>query len=232
MTSKRNYVVCLLLVLLILAAVAWYAIPGVSGRRRPAKRIILISIDTCRADYVGCYNPDRRITPNIDAFAQQATLLENVRTPVPITLPAHCSMLTGLVPPTHGVRSQPGAKLSRSRPTMASVLRGRGYSTGAIVSSFVLNAPLGLEQGFDSFNGVPPSRPGLRINERRGQETSRIAIKWLGKHKDDEKFFLFVHYYDPHLLYGAPAPLLHLRIGSPSASDREAARTTSSQARP
>jgi len=207
MTSKRKCVVCLLPVLLILAGVAWYAIPRVFGLRRPVRRIILISIDTCRADYIGCYNPDRRITPNIDAFAQQATLFENARTPVPITLPAHCSMLTGLVPPTHGVRSQPGSKLSRSHRTLASVLRGREYSTGAIVSSFVLNAPLGLEQGFDSFNNVPTiAEPGLQINERRGQETSGIAIQWLGQHKDDKKFFLFLHYYDPHLLYNAPPP--------------------------
>jgi arylsulfatase A-like enzyme len=181
----------------------------------------LISIDTCRADYIGCYNPDRKITPNIDGLAQQATLFENARTTVPITLPAHCSMLTGLIPPTHGVRAQPGFKLPPSRLTLASVLQAGRYSTGAIVSSFTLNDAMGLKNGFDTYDDVFREPVGGRTDERAGEEVSDAAIEWLATHKDDEKFFLFVHYYDPHLPYEAPSRFAR-RFG-PDSHDQYAA---------
>ena len=139
MTIKRNHVVSLLAVLLVLLAIGWYVVPRIMGPRQRARRIILISIDTCRADYVGCYDPARETTPNIDAFAQQVTLFENARAAVPITLPSHATMLTGLTPPFHRVRSQPYFQLSPNVPTLATILKGRGYSTGAIVSSVVLD---------------------------------------------------------------------------------------------
>lgn len=211
-------VVRLLSALLIIAAIGWQLGHRFFGRRRLQipNSIILISIDTCRADYIGCYNPARKTTPNIDAFAQQATLFENATSPVPITFPAHCSMLTGLIPPTHGVRSQPGFKLPDDYFTLARVLRTEGFSTGAIVSSIVLNGTLGLQQGFDTYDDLVGGPNDTRPDERLGEETSAAAVAWLDEHQDDEKLFLFVHYYDPHAPYEAP-PSFASRFGSDDA---------------
>lgn len=174
--------------------------------RRGNPPIILISIDTCRADYLSCYRPDRETTPNIDALAGHATLFERVVSPVPITLPSHSSMLTGLIPPMHGVRNQPGFALPDAARTIPEVLGDHGYTTGAIVSAYVLNEGFGLGQGFEIYDDdFQASRSHGWGNERVGDETSAVAIEWLREHAD-ERFFLFLHYYDPHLPYEAPEP--------------------------
>ena len=179
----------------------------------PAKeinRILLISIDTCRADYLGCYGYPRNISPNIDAVAQEAVLFNHVLTPVPLTLPAHASMLTGTIPPYHGVRYNIGYRLEESDLTIAEILRQNEYTTGGIIGSFVLDGQFGLAQGFDSYNDrfVEPIESFYR-SERRGDEVSRFACSWLEKHRDGP-FFLFLHYYDPHTKYNPPEPFATL----------------------
>ena len=168
--------------------------------------IILISIDTCRSDYLSCYGCRRRTTPNIDKLATEAVLFKNAIAPAPITLPAHSSMLTGTIPPYHGVRNNLGYKLGPSNLTLAEILAERGYSTGAIVGGFVLDSEFGLDQGFDTYNDqfeqAIPSPIGY---QRRGAEVSHLAVEWLDEHQA-EKFFLFLHYYDPHAEYEPPEP--------------------------
>jgi arylsulfatase A-like enzyme/Tfp pilus assembly protein PilF len=170
------------------------------------RNVLLISIDTCRADYLGCYGYQHKTTPNIDAIAKQSIVFENVISPIPLTLPAHASMLTGTIPPYHGVHDNFDYWLDDSHVTLAEILKGHGFATGAVVSAFVLDSKFGIKQGFDSYHhdfGEEPA--GGRAKERKGQETSSLAVKWLEKHKAD-RFFLFVHYYDPHRQYDPPEP--------------------------
>ena len=206
MKVGRTFLIRLVSVLLLVAAGGLYLGRDLFGGSEPVRRVILISIDTCRSDVLGCYNPAQQTTPNIDAFAETATLFRNAISPVPITLPAHSSMLTGLRPPTHGVRNQPGYRLPSHTWTAAEVLQREGWATGAIVSSSVLHHSTGLEQGFDTYNDefVNARRGGWGM-ERDGGEATEAAIQWLGAHQNDDEFFLFLHYYDLHLPYDSPS---------------------------
>ena len=177
-------------------------------RKVPNPNVILISIDTCRADRLSCYGHPGKTTPHIDALAEQAVLFSEVSSPVPMTLPAHASMLTGTIPPYHGVRHNDGYKVSAGNLTVAEILKERGYKTGAVIGAFVLDSQFGLDQGFDFYDDVFEEKKenvhGGNV-ERRGEEVSRVAIRWLEENRD-ERFFLFIHYYDPHLEYAAPPP--------------------------
>ena len=174
--------------------------------KQPIRNVVLISIDTCRSDYLSCYGYPVNTTPNIDAIADEGVLFENVISPVPLTLPGHVSMLTGTIPPFHGVHDNIDSRLEQSNVTLAEVLSEKGFTTGAIVSSFVLNSLFGLSQGFQTYDDVfQEEHHGSGFSERLGSETSRVAVDWIGKHKD-EKFFLFLHYYDPHAKYEPPEP--------------------------
>jgi arylsulfatase A-like enzyme/Flp pilus assembly protein TadD len=180
--------------------------------------VIVISIDTCRADHLSCYGYPRNITPNIDAFAKEAVVFENVISPVPLTLPGHSSMLTGTNPPYHGVHDNFNYQLTPYNITLAEILREQGYLTGGIVSAFVLDEQFGLNQGFDDYYD-DYERPKDDIdNGQTGGETSRLACEWLGEHKD-ESFFLFLHYYDPHFPYRPPEPFASEFADNPYAGE-------------
>jgi arylsulfatase A-like enzyme/Flp pilus assembly protein TadD len=174
---------------------------------RPAIRnVLLISIDTLRADHVSSYGFPRPTTPNIDSLAREGVLFRSVRTPAPVTLPAHCSMLTGTLPPTHGVRDNLNRRLPDSSETLAELLKAKGLATGAVVSSFVLDRRFNLSQGFDSYDDRFQALHKIGdIAERKGDETTARATEWLAAHAQTP-FFLFVHYYDPHEPYSPPAP--------------------------
>jgi arylsulfatase A-like enzyme len=197
----------ILLVLLLLAVVAavWFFRGSTFSPQKP-RRVILISIDTCRADYLSCYGFGRETTPNIDAIAKEGILFKNAFSPIPLTLPAHCSMLTGTYPLYHGVHDNLGNILAEFNTTIAEILRTRGYSTAAIASSFVLDKKFGTHQGFDTYNDtfVQPIGPRDSL-QRRGEEASRFACSYLDQHAD-ETFFLFLHYFDPHDAYIPPEP--------------------------
>ncbi|KPJ65535.1 MAG: hypothetical protein AMJ43_10505 [Coxiella sp. DG_40] len=170
------------------------------------RHIILISIDTCRADYLSCYGYPRKITANIDVIAEEGIIFRNALTPIPLTLPAHCSMLTGTYPLHHGVHDNLDHVLGETNVTVAEILHEHGYTTGAIVSSFILDAQFGVSQGFDSYNDRFEEPIGLREDrERRGEEASRFACSYLEEHRN-EPFFLFLHYFDPHTDYEPPEP--------------------------
>lgn len=191
-------------VIVVLLLILWLLFFWPASGRGKIKHIVLISIDTCRADHLSCYAFDKKTTPNIDRIAEQGTLFENVVSPVPITLPAHASMLTGLIPPAHGLHDNSNYVLPGEKVTLSEILKDRGFRTAAFVSSFVLDARFGLDQGFDSYQDdfVKPFNTVFGL-ERRGDETTDFAVSWLQEHKD-EKFFLFIHYYDPHYKYDPP----------------------------
>ncbi|MBN1341204.1 MAG: sulfatase-like hydrolase/transferase [Phycisphaerae bacterium] len=233
--DRPNRVLGLVAILIAVAIVAllvgggiyWWitpsqpSLPGiVVFRGTPANRIqlepgalkdwnvLLVSADTTRADRIGCYGNAQIRTPTIDGLARQGVLFQQAITPVPITLPGHTSMLTGLIPPHHGVRSNGLFRLRDGVETLGQRLKRHGYATGAVIGAYVLDTKFGLNRGFDMYNddvsgGDSPTQFGYR--ERRAAQVNEPAIAWLREHAGG-KFFLFVHYFDPHLPYDPPEP--------------------------
>jgi arylsulfatase A-like enzyme len=198
--------IILLLAIIVVAVIVIHS--GQSNRtwQEEIENIVLISIDTCRADYLSCYGYERKTTPNIDSVAEGSILFENVITPIPQTLPAHCSMLTGTTPLYHGIHDNLGYQLGPSNITLAEILSENGYKTGAVIGSFVLDSQFGLKQGFDSYSDHFEDEVTTgRFIERKAEEVSRFGIEWLQKNYN-ENFFLFLHYYDPHFRYEPPEP--------------------------
>src|SRR5205823_10431639 len=134
--------------------------------------ILLITLDTTRADHIGAYGYSRARTPRLDQIARDGVLFEEALAAAPITLPAHASLFTGTYPFTHGVRNNGTFSLREGIPTLATVLHDRGYRTAALVSAFVLDRRYGLARGFDVYDDRMPL-------ERRGDRTAAAAIAWL-----------------------------------------------------
>jgi arylsulfatase A-like enzyme/tetratricopeptide (TPR) repeat protein len=182
----------------------------------PQAPVVLVSIDTLRSDHLPAYGYDRVETPAISAFARQSVRFDRVYSPIPLTLPSHVSMLSGLLPGTHGVRDNLGYRL---RPGLGAylpaVLHDAGYATGGAISAFVLRKETGFARGFDFFAGTVE----LHINESMGQgqrpcaETLAEALPWL-KGAAGRPFFFFAHFYEPHTPYEPPAEL-RARFESP-----------------
>ena len=201
------------LLVLILAAVAGWLVVRKTTPETHVKNVLLISIDTCRADHLSCYGFNQPTTPNIDKLAAESIVFTHAISPVPITLPSHASMLTGTIPPYHGVHDNVDYHLPEADLTLAEILRDHGFTTAAIVSAFMLDSQFGLDQGFTHYDDTitTPART-LGINERRGGDTSRLALQWLDEHKTED-FFLFLHYFDPHSPYDPP-PAFAARVGN------------------
>ena len=183
-------------------------LPNDTTKPNHIRNVLLISIDTCRADYLSCYGHRPKTTPNIDQLAKQAIRFSHVVSPVPLTLPSHSTMLTGTSPPRHGVHDNMNYRLGASQETLAEMLAGQGFTTGAVVSAFVLDGQFGLDQGFDFYEDHIKEKADRKVteyNERPGNETTRLATQWLDRHQD-ERFFLFLHYFDPHVRYDPPEP--------------------------
>jgi arylsulfatase A-like enzyme/Tfp pilus assembly protein PilF len=197
--------------LLVLPAVAAGCGPGATRSREfPGAPAILVSIDTLRADRLPAYGYDKVETPNIDALRRDSILFENAYSHCPLTLPSHLSMLTGLLPAEHGVRSNLGYRFDgEAHRTLARILRGRGYATGAAVSSYVLRAATGINESMDFFDdsvggGVEWTRD-VSLLQRSGDETARRALAWAEGLKG-RPFFLFLHLFEPHLPHDPPEP--------------------------
>jgi len=168
--------------------------------------VVLISIDTLRADHVGAYGHPGDITPHLDALASEAVRFEEILSPVPLTLPAHSSMLTGAIPPVHGIHDNLSTGLSDDVLTLAELFKASGYTTGAVVSSFVLDARFNLDQGFDFYDDDFREEHKIAfLSERKGDETALVATDWI-RANQESPFFLFLHFYDPHDDYAPPEP--------------------------
>ena len=198
-----SFVVLALAVLLITGVAMWRHF---APRTNEIRNVLLISIDTCRADHLGCYGYPLDTTPNIDAIAGEGVVFEHAISPLPYTLPAHCTMLTGTIPPYHRVFDNTDYKLSDGDVTLAELLQEKGYLTAGFVSSFILDSRFGLGQGFDFYDDdFKEASHTMDINQQSGGETTHDVIEWLCTHKD-EKNFVFLHYYDPHFTYEPPEP--------------------------
>jgi len=171
-------------------------------------RLILITIDTLRADRLGCYGYGRKTSPNIDRLAQKSFLFTNAVTPRAKTVPALASMLTGLYPHSHGIRTN-WVPLDGKFETVAEILRREGFRTGAVVCNFMARAKYsGLDQGFEDYDDRMPSRELNRnIREKTAEQVYQAASRWLEENRK-ENFFLWVHYQDPHGPY-TPPPKYH-----------------------
>ncbi len=188
----------------------------------PRPDVVLITIDTLRPDALG-WVAGTNETPAIDALAGEGFTFPLAVSPVPLTLPSHVSILTGLVPRRHGVRDN-GQILARSVPTLAERLSAAGYRTGAFISGYPLRRMFGLDRGFDSYRDDLATRPDGRWQDRPAADTTALALEWLrGVKKKDatQPFFLWVHYYDPHTPYEPPARFA--RPGPRGAYDGEVA---------
>ncbi len=200
--SFRRFMVVVLMALTALPAAA-------QTSAKPALNVVLITIDTLRADHVGCYGYKQIKTPNIDGLAADGARFERAFAVVPVTLPSHTTMLTGTYPMLSGMHDFSGNKLSPLQPTLASVLKQAGYQTGAVIAAAVLDSRFGLNQGFDfyydhfDFNRLDEAN--LDQMERPGNVVADVALDWLAKNSQ-KKFFLWMHLYDPHFPYRPPEP--------------------------
>jgi len=183
--------------------------PGKSKIKSPdasAFNILLITLDTTRADRLGCYGYPQAKTPYLDGLAKEGIRFARVYCPAPVTLPSHISIFSGLYPVTHGVRNN-GHHLPSGIKTLAQILKGRGYATSAFVSSFSVDSRFGLDRGFDVYNDTFQAQASLKSAnaERRAEGTFNRFSQWL-ENNSGNRFFAWVHYYDPHLPYDPPPP--------------------------
>ena len=185
--------------------------PGVPA----GPNVLLITVDTLRADHVGAYGASGAETRAHDRLAAEGVLFENAIAPTPLTLPSHTSILTGLHPPRHAVRNNGIFRLDDLHETLAERFREAGYDTGAVVGAVVLDARFGLGQGFDFYDFTVSSRRASETGypERPAKEVSDVALRWL--RTSERPFFLWLHYYDPHAAYLPPAALARRFAGRP-----------------
>ena len=175
--------------------------PAPSLSSDPAPNLLLVTIDTLRADRVGAYGDAAARTPAMDALAARGALFTRAFAVAPITLTSHASLLTGLYPPGHGGRHN-GIRIRDEVPTLAESLARAGFATGAFVGAFPLDRRFGLDRGFEVYGDeMPRGADGRRANERDGQAVVDDALAWLGRHRT-QRFFLWVHLFEPHAPYG------------------------------
>lgn len=169
--------------------------------------VLLITLDTTRADRIGCLGYDKARTPNIDGLANGGVLFTRGQAQVCLTLPSHASILTGRYPREHGIRVNGRNGLGPEIPTLAEVFGKRGYATAAFIAAIVLERQYGLSRGFDHYGDNLSTDVTLKsgVPERRGDRVTEEALGWFNE-LGDEPFFAWVHYYDPHDPYDPPPP--------------------------
>lgn len=201
--SRRLVAAIATLALVVLALVGWWFARRVAG---PPMPIVLISVDTLRADHLPVYGYTKVRTPAIDALAADGVLFEHAYAHSPQTLPSHTAILTGQLPFETGVRDNIGFTLRETQVTLPSLLHAQGYATGGVVSAFVLRKETGIDRGFDFFNGeMAPAAPDVPMGQvqRSGPESLAIAERWMAA-LGSPRFFLFFHIYEPHTPYTPP----------------------------
>src|SRR5882724_8112336 len=199
------------------------------ARSQSRPNVILITIDTLRADHVGCYGAQNVKTPTLDGLAHDGVLFERAISQVPLTWPSHAVILTGTYPFQNGVQDFTGQPLAPQFRSVAQAFKHAGYATGAVVSAFVLDRSWGLGRGFDfyddAFSAETFQKKDIGLVDRRAEESVAHAITWLKK-PPKRPFFLWLHLYDPHNPYDPPEPYRteykgHLYDGEIAYADHE-----------
>ena len=196
--------------------------PDASPGRFPGAPVIVVTVDTLRADHLPAYGYRQVETPNIDGLRRDSVLFERVYSHCPMTLPSHVSMFTGALPTENGVRNNIGYRFEGAKfRTLAEELRERGYATGAAVSSYVLRSDTGIDDGFEYYeDSIAVATAGaMSEHQRSGRETLKHALAWILGHRE-QPFFFFLHLYEPHAPYAPPEPF---KSRYPSAYDGEIA---------
>lgn len=181
--------------------------------------VLLITVDTARADRFSYAGGSPVPTPNIDALAAEGTAFLQAVSPAPITLVAHASLLTGLLPPDHGLRNNGAYRLGDDAVTLAELLVSRGYRTGAFIAAAVLDRRYGLDQGFAHYDDRMGGKPGAEFQPQRpGGEVVEAALSWL-RQSGEGPTFVWVHLFDPHMPYAPPEPERSLYPEAPYAGE-------------
>ncbi|HSE42521.1 MAG TPA: sulfatase-like hydrolase/transferase, partial [Acidobacteriota bacterium] len=170
--------------------------------------ILLVTLDTVRADHLGTYGYNRVRTPNLDHLGSESFVFEDAIAHVPLTLPSHVSIMTGRLPIAHGVRDNAGFVLNQNEITLAEALKDQGYTTAAFVSATVLESRWKLNQGFDVYDDYFKNVVSADLSnevERHAADTEKVSSQWLDKNHA-KKFFIWVHFYDAHDPYSPPEP--------------------------
>jgi arylsulfatase A-like enzyme len=193
--------------------------------------VVVITIDTLRADHVGAYGYAGARTPTLDRLARDGVRFDRAYATAPITLTSHATLMTGRYPPGHGARHN-GMRLDLKTPTLAEAFAAHGYATAAFVAAFPLDRRFGLIKGFQTYGDVMPRDEGGHVaNERPGRLVVNEALGWLSAHQQD-KFFLWIHLFEPHAPYGNPAdPVQARRPAIARYDDDIAARPSASTAK-
>lgn len=171
--------------------------------------VFIVCVDTLRADRLPVYGYASVATPSLDALARDSIVFDNAISHVPLTLPSHVSLFTGLLPFQHGVRDNLGYRLAKERPTLATLLKASGYATGAAVSAVVLDHGTGISRGFDFYDDVIEAREAAQAIgqvQRTGGETETVLRRWIDRQPSGARVFAFLHLYEPHSPYEPPEP--------------------------
>ena len=211
--------------LILLGAVLLFLSRPRSVPRDPGLSVLLISIDTLRADAIGAYGNKSVQTPWIDRLAREGVRFAKAHAHNVVTLPSHLNILAGVYPITHTVRDNTGFRVPADQETLATRLKAKGFATGAFVSAFVLDSRFGIDRGFDVYDdhtaGVEHQSPFM-VPDRKGAETVAHAVQWIVAQKD-QQYFAFVHLYDPHFPYEPPEPFASRHRDAPYYGEVEAA---------
>jgi len=196
------------------------------AHRRAGLNVLLITVDTLRADAVGAYGNRHASTPSIDRLAASGVRFEDAHAHNVATLPSHANILSGKYPTEHGVRDNAGFRFPATIDTLATMLKAHGYRTGAFVSAFPLDSRFGLDRGFDVYEDGfvdAQSRPAFLEQERRGADTVALARRWIAGDPTDRPYLCWVHLYEPHFPYAPPEPFASRFPNDPYLGDVAAA---------
>jgi len=223
---KTNRLLYIMLAAVLLLVALWFLV-GFSKRPR-AQSLLLITLDTTRADRLGCYGHGEALTPALDRLASEGVLFEQVFSSVPITLPSHATIMTGLQPPEHGLRVNGTQRLDIGAETLAEVLRRQGYQAAAFIASATLDAQNGLDRGFDLYqddmsSAYPHDSTEPLTAYRPGDEVAGLALRWLDERDESRPFFCWVHLFDPHHPYFTHEALAGTRFDGQKSYDAEIA---------
>ena len=213
MKKRKHALIVLLAAAVVVSAVFFLFHPFGGSRLSQLQRedisYILITVDTLRADRIGCYGCNQVDTPTMDLFAERGVMFTRCIAQTPLTLPSHTSIMTGTYPTFHGVRDNGGFLVSQQMVTLAEKFKGKGFETAAFVASYVLDSKWGLDQGFDhyfdSFELSKYKTISLGNIQRPADEVLDQALGWLAARKE-KKTFTWIHLYDPHTPYEPPSP--------------------------
>ncbi len=181
--------------------------PSSAGKNASGMNLLVITLDTTRADVVGLYGGRGDITPNIDGLGRGGVVFRDCVTPVPLTLPSHCSIFTGRYPIAHLVRNNGTYVLPERETTLAEMFKGKGYATSAVIASFTVASKFGLKQGFDDYDEDLESGSTFQTfnTEIPADRVYEKFVKWLDG-RPDRAFFSWLHFYDPHSPYAGHGP--------------------------